>query len=312
VTRSKGRNAGHSVFERLSHLARQRGEDLNLILARYVVERLLYRLSVSPYADRFVLKGAHLFLVWTGDLLRPTRDADFLGFGASDVPHIASVLRDICTAVKDGLDGIEFLPDTVGAEEIRENQDYGGVRVRLEAAIHTARVHVQLDVAFGDAVVPAVEDAVFPTLLEDMPAPHIRAYPRYAVVAEKLEAMIRLGIANSRMKDFYDLWLMSRTFEFDGKTLTAAVQATLEHRRTPLSVAVPTAFTEAFRRDEQKRAQWRAFVRRSRLSGAPVDVDTVVQDLAVMLQPVMDAVRDGNALEAFWPPDGPWLTSFQS
>jgi predicted nucleotidyltransferase component of viral defense system len=297
------------VFERLSNLARQRGEDLNLILTRYAVERLVYRLSVSPHADHFILKGAHLFLIWTGNFLRPTRDADFLGFGESDARHITAVFRDICASADDAGDGIRFLPDTVEAEETRENQGYGGVRVRLEAAVHTARVHVQVDVGFGDAVVPAADDVVFPTLLEDMPAPHVRAYPRYAVVAEKLEAMIRLGIANSRMKDFYDVWLLSRLFDFDGQTLTDAVRATMARRRTPLPAGAPTAFTEEFQQDTQKRGQWQAFVRRSRLSDAPSDLGAAIRDLSGMLLPVLDALRTGTSLPAVWSPGGPWRAS---
>ena len=309
MTLQAASNTGHSVFERLSNLARQRGEDLNLILTRYAVERLLYRLGISKYSDRFVLKGAQLFLVWTGNQLRPTRDADFLGLGASDVPHITSVFRDICAPANDTRDGIRFLTEMLEAEEIRENQEYGGVRVRVEAALHSARVHVQVDVAFGDAVVPAIEDAVFPTLLIDMPAPRIRAYPRYSVVAEKLEAMIRLGVVNSRMKDFYDVWLLSRMFEFDGQTLADAVRATVVRRGTPLPAATPIAFTEAFHRDTQKHAQWRAFVGRSRLTDAPSDLSAVIQDLSVMLQPVLEALRTGTPLQAVWPPQGPWSRS---
>ena len=299
-------NSGHSVFERLRSLSRERSEDLNLILTRYAVERLLYRLSISPHADRFILKGAQLFLVWTGRFLRPTRDADFLGLGPSDVPSVVSAFKDMCQTADEAKDGIRFLATTIRAEEIQENQGYGGVRVRLQATIHDARVHVQIDIGFGDAVVPSIEEAQFPTLLKDMPAPRIRAYPRYAVVAEKLEAMIRLGIANSRMKDFYDVWLLSRVFEFDGQTLIDAVRATMTRRRTPVPAAAPAAFTEGFKQDEQKRAQWRAFVRRSRLSDAPGDLGAVIQDLSGLLQPVLDALRSGTPLPAMWSQGGPW------
>jgi predicted nucleotidyltransferase component of viral defense system len=204
VSPAKKPNTGHSVFQRLLNHARAQGEDFNLLLFRYGVERLLYRLSISPYAEKFILKGASLFLVWKGQNYRVTKDADLLGLGPADADHLIGVFRELCRTASVDVDGIEFVPDTVRAIPIREEQHYDGIRVTLEGLLHQARIPLQIDIGFGDAITPAPEKVTFPTLL-NAPAPKLLAYPRYTMVAEKLEAMVRLGIANSRMKDFYDV-----------------------------------------------------------------------------------------------------------
>jgi len=299
-------NTGHSVFQRLLNYAKSHDEDFNMVLSRYGIERLLYRLSISPYADRFVLKGASLFLVWTGQNVRPTRDADFLGFGDSDTSHVASVFAKLCSVSGEDVDGVRFLVESVMADDIRDNQEYAGVRVRLRALLHTAEIAVQVDIGFGDAVTPGIENALFPTLLEGMPAPAVRVYPRYTMVAEKFEAMVRLGIANSRMKDFYDVWLLSRLFEFDGKLLAGAVRNTFERRSTPPRAGRPMAFSEEFTNDRQKQAQWRAFVRKSRSEAVSGDLGAAMSDIAAFLMPVMEAMRDDRTFESSWPKGGPW------
>ena len=259
------RNLPASVRQRLLMLSRARTEPFDLILVRYGSERLLYRLSKSRYADRFLLKGAMLFVIWTGESHRPTRDIDLLGFDANDTDELAEIFREICrTGVEP--DGLVFSPETVLVEPIREDAVYAGIRVTMEAKLDSARIPIQVDIGFGDAVTPGPEEVEFPVLL-DLPAPRLRSYPAYTVVAEKLEAMVLRGEANSRMKDFYDVWFMSSRFEFDGETLVKAIRTTFDRRKTKLPETVPAAFAEEFA--TTKTLQWNAFVRRNRLREEP-------------------------------------------
>ncbi|MBS3907608.1 MAG: nucleotidyl transferase AbiEii/AbiGii toxin family protein [Syntrophaceae bacterium] len=298
-------NTSHSIFQRLLNHARAKGEDFNLLLFRYGVERLLYRLSISPYAEKFILKGASLFLVWKGQNYRVTKDADLLGLGPADADHLIGVFKELCRTASDDVDGIEFMPDTVRATPIREEQHYGGIRVTLEGLLYQARISLQIDIGYGDVVTPGPERIKFPTLLGASP-PRLLAYSRYSMVAEKLEAMIRLGIANSRMKDFYDMWLLSRLFEFDGRTLCEAVRNTFNRRSTALPVGLPIAFTDEFRKSSQKLTQWRAFVRNSKPENIPKDFDTVIGEVAAFLMPVVGAARDDQIIESNWAQGGPW------
>lgn len=301
----KKRNTGHSAFQRLLSYARTRGEDFNLLLFRYGVERLLYRLSISSDADKFILKGASLFLVWTGQNYRVTKDADLLGPSPANIEYIANIFRDLCKAKTEDSDGIKFMPDTVRAIPIREEQAYGGIRVTLMGILHQARIPVQVDIGFGDAVTPEPERIEFPTLLDD-PSPQLLAYPRYTMVAEKFETMVRLGMANSRMKDFYDLWLMSRLFEFEGQTLCDAIRNTFRRRSTPLPGGLPMAFTQEFRKDAQKQTQWQAFVRKSKPEDVSGDLGAVIIDIAVFLMPAIEASEREKPFWMLWPPNGPW------
>jgi predicted nucleotidyltransferase component of viral defense system len=295
------RDLAASVHGRLLRLARERGESLEYLLMRFATERFLYRLSRSAVRDRFVLKGATLFAAWEGDVHRATRDVDLLKFGENAPDAVVEAVRAMATTGVEP-DGLAFDPATVRAEPIREGQEYGGVRVTLLAHLGRARVRVQVDVGFGDAVTPGVEEVELPPLL-DFPAPRLMGYPRETVVAEKLQAMVALGMANSRMKDFYDLWHLARTFPFDGPTLTAAVAATFERRGTPVPAGPPLALTVAFAADAAKRAQWAAFVRRSGLE-APM-LEAVVEELGRFLLPVLEAARGGAPVEGKWSPGGP-------
>jgi predicted nucleotidyltransferase component of viral defense system len=225
------RNLAASVRQRLFNLAKQRGDDFQILLTRYAVERLLYRLSQSPHSSQFLLKGATLFTLWGGGPYRSTRDLDLLGSGDRSVQRLEGVFRDIC-AVQVEPDGLRFAAETVEGDEIREDLEYGGVRVILIANLERARIQIQVDIGFGDVVTPPPEDVEFPTIL-DFPAPHLRAYRRETVVAEKFQAMVMLGVANSRMRDFYDVWLLSRRFEFNGMPLSQAIKGTFARRRTP-------------------------------------------------------------------------------
>lgn len=278
------KNLAASVKARLQNEAARRGEDFNLLLLRYGIERLLFRLSQSDYADRFLLKGAMLFVVWDEKTHRPTRDVDLLGFGPTEKEDLQKIFREV-TALPVVDDGLRFDPASVRAEDIRDDSTYGGVRVRLMAKLGSAEVPVQIDVGAGDAVTPAPESASFPTLL-DFPAPHVRTYPIYTVVAEKFEAMVKLGRANTRMKDFHDVWFMARRFQFDRRLLRQAIEATFTRRQTNLP-DWPEPLTDALAQDPEKQTQWAAFLRRNGLSGVPRQFVEVVTGLRQFLAQAM-------------------------
>lgn len=300
------RDVAASVRQRLLKLSRERGEDFQLILNHYAVERLLYRLGQSAYNQQFVLKGAMLFSVWGGGPHRPTRDLDLLGHGHNHVADVEQVFWEIChTRVED--DGIEIDPTSIHGEEIQGNDEYEGVRISLITYLAGARINLQVDVGFGDLVVPDPEMVSYPVLL-DFPEPRVRAYPREAVVAEKYQAMVQLGIANSRMKDFHDLWELAQRFEFIGDRLAQAIQATFERRRTPLPIELPLALTADFHDDTTKREQWRAFLVKGRLEGSPGELREVTVFLVPFLMPPTLALVDSCRFEGFWPPGGPWET----
>jgi hypothetical protein len=257
-------NVAASVHARLLKHAKEHAEDFNFVLTRYGIERLLYRLSRSDAAERFVLKGAMLFSIWSTERHRATHDVDLLSGGPPDLEGLAEVFRTVCqTAVEE--DGVIFDSESVKAARIREDEEYQGVRLTLCGHLGRARLEVQVDVGFGDAITPAAVRAEIPTLL-GLPAPFLDTYPRESVVAEKLHVMATLGMANSRMKDFFDVDFLARHFMFDCKMLTAAVHATFERRRTPIPEEPPTAFTTTFTDDEGKKSQWKAFLRKTGLA----------------------------------------------
>jgi hypothetical protein len=245
-----------------------------------------------------------LFALWTGRMHRPTRDLDLLGFGESSATALQAVFRALAS-VADSEDGLDFAADTITVEPIREDQEYGGQRVRLEVQLANARVALQIDVGFGDAITPAPETVVFPTLLAT-PAPHLRAYPKETVVAEKLQAMVHLGMANSRMKDFHDLGVLAREFSFAGPVLRDAIAATFARRETAVPADVPVALTETFARDEVKRKQWAAFLKRSGLTDRGGELEEIIAELARFLLPPMSAVARDEAFALIWTPAGPW------
>ena len=278
------RDLAASVKARLLHEAARRGDDFNLLLLRYGVERLLYRLSQSAYAERFLLKGAMLFVIWDERTHRPTRDLDLLGFGPTEKADLQKLFQEvvILPVVEDGL---LFDPASVSAGDIREDNTYGGIRVRIMGKLGPAEVPIQIDVGVGDAVTPAPETAIFPALL-DFPAPQVRVYPVYTVVAEKFEAMSKLGIANTRMKDFYDVWFLTRRFQLDGPTLRRATKATFARRQTPMP-AWPDPLGDALANDETKQMQWAAFIRRNGLSDLPGRFAEVIVAVRDYLAPVL-------------------------
>lgn len=243
-----------------------------------------------------------LFDLWFDIPHRPTRDADLLGFGSAELPRVQSVFRDICSVAVD--DGILFQPESVRAEEIRKDAHYGGVRVTLIGVLDGARCPIQVDVGFGDAVTPGPEAVDYPVLLPDMPAPKLRAYPRYTVIAEKLEALALFGIANSRMKDYFDLWILGRYMDYDGDILCQAIRATFERRNTPLPDAVPLGLSDAFAQDRQKQTQWQAFLKKNAL--ADISLAELVTDLRKFLSPPLDALHRDSAFPRVWPIGGDW------
>jgi Nucleotidyl transferase AbiEii toxin, Type IV TA system len=298
------KNVAASVRERLRQLADKQNEDFQLMLTRYGLERLLYRLGQSPYRDQFILKGAMLFSFWGNEAYRATRDADFLGFGESSAGHLAQLFRELCTVpVKD--DGLVFIQETVQAEPIRDDMEYGGIRVTMQASLAQARIHIQADIGFGDAITPEPTSIDYPTLL-DGPAPRIRAYPRETVVAEKYEAMVKLGIANSRMKDFYDLWMLAQRFEFAGATLSQAIGNTFQRRQTSLPGNVPLALTVEFYEDDQKKTQWDAFLKKGRLTKPKTSLADICSLIRTFLMPPTQAITKGQSFKQRWSPGGPW------
>jgi predicted nucleotidyltransferase component of viral defense system len=281
-----------SVQVRLARHAKTIGVDPNLVLTRYAVERYLYRLSRSAHAERFVLKGALLLLVWLGETLRPTRDADLLGFGELSDDALNGIFREVC-AVEVEPDAATFLPDSVRVAPIREEDAYGGQRVTLQARVGAARLTVQVDVGIGDAVTPAPQWLEYPSLLEEFPRPRLRAYPRETVVAEKLHAMVLLGTRNSRMKDYFDVRALLREGQMDAEQLASAIAATFARRRTALPEQVPAALSDEFAADETKRAQWRAFLGRNRIEGP--ELPEVVDEIRMRLaEPIARARKLGE------------------
>jgi hypothetical protein len=284
------RDRAASVRARLLNVAKATGTDFNLVLVRFALERLLFRLSTSAHSDRFVLKGALLFTLWYDLPHRATRDADLLGFGPSDTGSMAGVFRDIASVAAD--DGIVFDPASVRVGVIRKDAGYGGVRVTLNGKLANARCVAQVDVGFGDAVTPGPTDAVYPVLLDDLPAPRLRTYPVYTVVAEKLHAIVVLGIVNSRLKDYLDLVVIMEREALDEPTLALAIAATFQRRGTALPNAPPVGLSDEFALDPTRIALWQSLLKKNDIAHRPlVDVVTV---LRVALWP---AVVQAGALQ---------------
>jgi hypothetical protein len=299
------KNLPASIREKLRKVARERNVEFGLILVKYGLERILYRLSRSVHRDVFILKGALLFELWTNQRSRPTRDADFLGRGDNSPERFAEIFRELCR-IETNLDGLRFDPDTVTAERIAEDVQYEGVRVTFTAHLERAQIPIQIDIGFGDVVTPAAVEADYPTLLGST-SPRLLTYNRETAVAEKLEAMVKLGIANSRMKDFYDIEILSRTFSFDGQNLADAIQRTFERRGTALPASGRAlAFTPDFYDDANKVRQWAAFSQKNRTFVEPIEFKTLITRIARLLVPVIRSARHKSAFPKRWQPGGNW------
>ena len=277
-------NVAASVRARLLNVAKAQGVDFNQVLVRFALERILYRMTLSQHADRFLLKGALLFTLWYDMPHRATRDADLLGFGASDLVSVAETFRDIAAVAVD--DGIAFDPASVTVEEIRKEAGYGGVRVIIAGELAKARCKTQIDVGFGDAVTPAPVDSVYPVLLDDLPAPKLRAYPTYTVIAEKLHAIAQLGMTNSRLKDYFDLSVLLERETLDTDLLAQAIKATFERRGMSVPDAVPIGLTDEFAHDPSRQSLWLAFLKKNEL--LPEPLPAIVDRLRSALAPALN------------------------
>ena len=268
VSTPKPADVAASVRARLLNVAKVQGVDFNQVLVRFALERILYRLARSQHAERFLLKGALLFTLWYDMPHRATRDADLLGFGASDLDTLAETFREIAAIDVD--DGMVFDPISVMVDEIRKDAGYGGVRVVLSGELARARCKTQIDVGFGDAVTPAPVDSVYPVLLDDLPAPRLRTYPTYTVIAEKLHAIALLGITNSRLKDYFDLSVLVQRETLDRETLRTAIRATFERRGKANPNVLPVGLSDEFANDTSRQALWQAFLRKNELAPEPL------------------------------------------
>jgi hypothetical protein len=305
MSKKKTPNLAAPVRQRLLNLSRQRHETFDLVLGQYAIERFLFRLSQSPFADQFVLKGATLFAVWSGKLHRPTRDVDLLGYGDSSNERLRELFSKLCQLPVEP-DGLIFDAASIRVEEIRELQEYGGKRITLSVRLDTAVIPLQIDIGFGDVVTPGAAWLTYPTLLP-FPEPYLRTYPKESVVSEKFQAMVILGITNSRMKDFYDIWILSRQFPFEGLMLTQAIQATFAQRETMITEERPTALTNEFGENPDKMKQWQAFLNRNQLDLGNVSLPQVLTGLQDFLLPPWQAIAEEQVFKATWAPRGPWL-----
>jgi predicted nucleotidyltransferase component of viral defense system len=293
-----------SVHQRLLNIAQREDRRFNDLLQHYALERWLFRLSRSSYSERFILKGALVLIAWQSPVTRPTRDIDLLARLGNDQELIRGVIAEISQTPVEN-DGLVFDVASVATERIAEDADYEGVRARFRGHLGNARIAMQVDIGFSDVVTPAPMRVAFPTILAQ-PAGSLLVYNRESVIAEKLEAMVKLGELNSRMKDFFDVWLLSSRYEFDAVQLATAIRATFARRRTTME-SEPIAFSRDFARESSKAAQWSAFRRRSLLQNTPADLSDIVVCVRAFLHPVVASVVENREFAAHWPAGGPWL-----
>jgi hypothetical protein len=300
------RNLPASVRQRLLNRSRETKRPFQELLAYYAMERFLYRLGQSPYVDRFVLKGALMFTVWGTPRSRPTKDIDLLAHTENSVDTVVAIIQEICSQPVEP-DGLTFDVRSVKGVTIKEDAEYPGVRITFRVTLQTARVPMQIDVGFGDVVTPQAAMIQYPVLL-DFTAPRLLGYSPETVVAEKFEAMTKRGLVNSRMKDFYDLLVLSRHLDFHGATLRSAMVRTFRNRNTDVQ-AMPIALSEAFAGDVTKQAQWEGFLRKTRLDGAPASLRSVIDELTPFLRPVAAAIQDALPFDSRWVAPGPWQST---
>jgi len=305
MTQAQPTNIAASIRQKLLNFANQTGDDPNVIWTRYAIERLLYRLSVSEFKEEFVLKGAALFMVWLNEPHRPTMDLDLLGRGEDSNEHVGDIFRKVCRMDIEN-DGLNFREESIRVVPIRETMEYHGRRVNLQAYLGKVRIPLQVDIGFGDVVTPKAEMIEYPTLLK-LQAPRIRAYPQPTVIAEKLHAMVTLGITNSRMKDFYDLYALASRFAFEGPILMKAIKATFQRRKTDIPSETPLALTEELSRDNTKNIQWNAFIRKSGIEPKGLVFEDVLSLLRTFLLPVLKATTEQSPVPNRWKAGGPWI-----
>jgi predicted nucleotidyltransferase component of viral defense system len=296
-------NIAASVHQRLYNKAKESSRPFNELLQYFAIERFIYRLSKSPHADQFILKGALMFSAWCGPASRPTMDIDLLGKIDNQLETITAVMKNACLTDVEP-DGMSFNPDTVQAARITEDAEYEGVRVRVRGSLGKARVSIQIDIGFGDVIVPNADSVSYPAIL-DFPAPEIKGYTMESTIAEKFQAMVKLGVVNSRMKDFYDIWFLSRTFDFKGEILGEAIEKTFEKRNTPVNLET-ALFDPSFGMDKDKDVQWRGFIRKAKLIGAPETFREIVAAVKRFLEPLATSITERKTFNNIWTAPGPW------
>lgn len=297
------RNLAASVHQRLLDMARETDRPFNELLQHFAIERFIYRLSRSTHAKRFILKGALMLPVWSGSASRPTMDIDCLGRMDNDLDLIASTARDICN-VSTVPDGMTFNAVSVTVTRITEDAEYEGTRVRLRGNLGNARISIQMDIGFGDVIVPGPGRFEYPGLL-DFPHAKLKGYSRESTIAEKFHAMVKLGVLNSRMKDFYDLWLLSDSYDFRGDTLAEAVGKTFSNRNTPVMLN-PPVFDPSFGEDSIRNSQWLGFISRTRLDDVPTAFSEITASIRKFLKPVVSAIARDKPFRKSWKAAGPW------
>ncbi len=298
-------NLPASIRQRLKNLATAQAVPFQEILQRYAIERFLCRLSQSEHAGRFVLKGAQMLVAWGSPRTRPTMDIDLLGYTGNDLVNLETIGRAVCSAPQSEPDGLTFDADTVKAVRIKEDADYEGLRVTFTARLDNARIPMQIDVGFNDIITPAPEPVAYPSLL-GMHEPQLRGYNRDTLIAEKVEAMIKLGELNSRMKDFFDVWALSRSFPFELQGLAAAIAATCRRRGTT-ATGLPAILHPDSPAVADKQTQWSAFLRKSRIQHTPTDFAEIAAAIAAFLTAPITAVTASTpASGKTWAPPGPW------
>ncbi len=297
------RNVPASVRQRLTSKAKEINRPFQEVLQYYAMERFLYRLTQSQYTDKFILKGALMFTAWGGLSSRPTKDIDLLAHMDNAVDKVVAVIQEVCGQTVEP-DGLVFDVESLMGETIKEDADYSGVRVTFLVTLQNARVSMQIDIGFGDVVTPAAVLIKYPVLL-DFAAPELLGYSRETVVAEKFEAMTKLGLLNSRMKDFYDIWILARQFDFDGEILATAIQNTFANRKTVVQ-SRPTALSSEFGSDASKQMQWKGFLRKTKLVGLPTTLQVVIDDVGSFLLPLAKAIESRSVFAQRWVALGPW------
>jgi predicted nucleotidyltransferase component of viral defense system len=297
------KNIAASVHQRLLNKAKESSRPFNELLQYFAIERFIYRLSKSPHADKFILKGALMFAAWHGPASRPTMDIDLLGKIDNSLEVITAAIKDACRLEVEP-DGISFNAETVEAVRITEDAEYEGVRVRVQGSLGNARFSIQIDIGFGDVVVPNPRTVSYPAIL-DFPAPELKGYTMESTIAEKFQAMVKLGVLNSRMKDFYDIWILSRTSDFKGNILAEAVAKTFEKRNTPVTLDA-ALFNPSFGKDGDKNVQWRGFIRKTKLINAPDSFEEVMTAVKLFLEPLAASIAERRAFNSNWIAPGPW------
>ena len=297
------KNLAASVHQRLLDKARKSSRPFNELLQYFAIERFIYRISKSSYADGFILKGALMFSALSGPLTRPTMDIDLLGKIDNKIETITGAMKEACLMAVEA-DGISFNSETIEAIRITEDAEYEGIRVRVHGSLGNARVSIQIDIGFGDVIIPNPETVSYPALL-DFPAPELKGYTIESTIAEKFQAMVKLGVVNSRMKDFYDIWMLSRTLNFNGEILAEAVEKTFENRKTTVN---PNAaiFNPSFGKNRTRNVQWQGFIEKAKLINAPESFEDVIAEIKLFLKPIASSIGRQRIFTRTWTAPGPW------